>query len=48
MTDKNPYKKNSHLSVQKTRQIMKLFCEDLTASTTSKLLNIERKTIFWY
>ncbi|UFX83268.1 IS1595 family transposase [Candidatus Absconditicoccus praedator] len=46
---KNPYRKNSHLSVQKTRQIMKLFCEDLTASTTSNLLNIERKTVNrWY
>ena len=49
MTTKNPYRKNSHLSTQKTRQIMKLFCEDLTASTTSNLLNIERKTVNrWY
>ena len=45
MTYKNPYRKNSHLSVQKTRQIIRLFCEDLTASSTSRLLWIERKTI---
>lgn len=45
MTYKNPYKKNSHLSVRKTRKIVRLFCEDLTATTTSRLLWIERKTI---
>lgn len=49
MTMKNPYRKNSHLRTWKTRQIMRLFCEDLTATTTSRLTWIERKTINrWY
>jgi hypothetical protein len=45
MTSKNPYRKNSHLSRQKTIGILKYFSKDLTATQTSKLLNIERKTI---
>jgi len=45
MTTKNPYRKNSHLSVGQSRKIIQYFCEDLTASKTSKLLGIERKTI---
>jgi len=45
MTTKNPYRKNSHLSRQKTIGILKYFSRDLTATQTSKILNIERKTI---
>ncbi len=49
MTRKNPYKKSSHLSVWKSRKIIQYFCMDLTATTTSKLLSIERKTVNrWY
>lgn len=49
MTTKNTYKKKSHLDVWKTRKIIRYFAEDLTATTTSKLLWIERKTINrWY
>lgn len=49
MSSKNPYKKKSHLDVWKTRKIICYFAEDLTATTTSKLLWIERKTINrWY
>ena len=45
MTTKNPYKKKSHLWSAITRKIIRMFSEDLTATTTSKLLWIERKTI---
>lgn len=45
MTILNPYKKKSHLWVAKTRKIIRMFSEDLTATTTSKILWIERKTV---
>jgi transposase-like protein len=45
MTTKNPYRKNSHLSRQKTVWILRYFAKDLTATQTSNLLWIERKTI---
>jgi transposase-like protein len=45
MSTKNSYRKNSHFWTQKTREIMKFFAEDLTATQTSKLLWIERKSI---
>ena len=49
MAYQNPYKKRSHLWVAKSRKIIRYFAEDLTATTTSKLLDIERKTINrWY
>jgi transposase len=49
MTYKNLYKKKSHLWIAKSRKIIRYFAEDLTATTTSKLLWIERKTINrWY
>ena len=49
MTYKNPYRKKSHLETKKTRKIIRLFSEDLTATTTSRLLKIERKTVNrWY
>ena len=47
MTRKNPYRKNTHLSIAQIRKIIRYFGEDLTATTTSKLLRIERKTINW-
>lgn len=45
MTTKNPYRKNAKHNRQKTVWIIRYFCKDLTATQTSKLLNIERKTI---
>jgi transposase len=45
MTTLNPYKKKSHLWIAKTRKIIRMFAEDITATSTSKLLWIERKTI---
>ena len=45
MTTKNPYRRNSHLSRQKTILILEYFSKDLTATQTSNLLWIERKTI---
>jgi transposase len=49
MTYQNVYRKKTHLDIRKSRQIIRYFSEDLTASTSSKLLWIERKTINgWY
>ena len=49
MTNKNPYRKSAHFWTGKTKQIIRLFCEDLTASSASRLLWIERKSInSWY
>ena len=49
MSTKNPYRKNSHFWTKQTRKIIRMFAEDLTASKTSDLLGIERKTINdWY
>lgn len=49
MTTKNPYRKNSHLDVKKTRQIIRYFSEDLSATSTSRLTWINRNTInSWY
>lgn len=45
MTTKNPYRKNAKHNRQKTIKIIEYFCADLTATNTSKLLWIERKTI---
>ena len=45
MTTKNSYRKYSHLEIKKTRQLIRLFCEDLTATTASKLLWIRRWTV---
>jgi len=42
---KNRYIKRTHISESKFRQLLKLFCEDLTATQISKLMRIERKTI---
>lgn len=49
MTAKNPYRKNSHLEIKKTRELLKYFCEDLSASSTSRLTWINRNTVNqWY
>jgi len=49
MTRKNPYRLRSRFGAGKTRKIIRLFSEDLTAYTTSRLLWIERNTINdWY
>ena len=49
MTTKNPYRKNSHLDVKKTREIIRYFAEDLSATSTSRLTWINRNTInSWY
>jgi transposase-like protein len=45
MTTKNPYRKWAKHSRQKTIWIIRYFCADLSASTTSKLLWIRRSTI---
>lgn len=45
MITKNPYKKNARISTYLTRKIIRYFAEDLTATKTSSLLWIERKTI---
>ncbi len=42
---KNRYIKRTHISESKFRQLLRLFCEDLTATQISKLIGIERKTI---
>ena len=42
---KNIYIKRTHISESKFRLLLKLFCEDLTATQISKLMRIERKTI---
>ena len=42
---KNRYIKRSHISESKFRQLLRLFCADLTATQTSELMRIERKTV---
>ena len=41
----NKYLKRSHISEAKTRQIVRLFCEDLTASQIAELTDLNRKTV---
>lgn len=49
MTTKNPYRKRAHISVRKTRDIMKYFALDLTASRTALLCHIDPNTAEnWY
>jgi transposase-like protein len=46
---KNPYRKNTKHNKQKTIKIIQYFCEDLTATQTSKLLWVRRSTVNdWY
>ena len=42
---KNRYIRRSHISESKFRQLLRLFCADLTATQTSALMRIERKTV---
>ena len=42
---KNRYIKHTHISEVKFRQLLKLFCNDLTATQTSELVKLERKTV---
>ena len=39
------YKKGSHISERKYREILRYFSADINATTTSKLSNVNRKTI---
>lgn len=49
MTIKNPYRKNTKLSRQKTLQIIEFFKEDSNATFASRLLKLERNTVNnWY
>lgn len=49
MTYKNPYRKKTRFEAHKTRQIIRYFVEDVTATNTSRLLWIRRATINdWY
>lgn len=49
MTTKNPYRNRTRFEARKTRKIARYFCEDITATHTSKLLWIRRATINdWY
>jgi len=48
MTQVNRYKKRSHISEYKFRQIVRHFSLDLTASQIAKLTNINRNTINKY
>ena len=49
MTYKNPYRNRTRFEARKTREIIRYFSEDITASHTSKLLWIRRSTINdWY
>jgi transposase len=42
---KNKYRKGAHVSERKFREILKLFCEDLTATQIAEASNISRVTI---
>ena len=42
---KNRYIKHTHISEVKFRQLLKLFCNDLTATQASELMKLERKTV---
>ncbi|MDE4955520.1 IS1595 family transposase, partial [Francisella tularensis subsp. holarctica] len=42
------YKKRSHISDAKFREILKCFCLDLTATNTSKMTHVSRVTINRY
>jgi hypothetical protein len=44
MTTKNPYRKRSHISVSKTRELIKYFAIDITASRAAILLGVHVNT----
>ena len=41
----NKYSKRAHISERKFKQLLKLFCEDLTATQISNILSINRNTV---
>jgi len=41
----NKYLKRSHISEAKTRRVVRLFCEDLTATQIAELTGLNRKTV---
>ena len=41
----NKYLKRSHISEAKTRQIVRLFCEDITATQIASLTGLNRNTV---
>ncbi len=45
---KNKYLKGAHLSERKVRELMKLFCEDLTATQIANITGISRITVNAY
>ncbi len=45
---KNRYKKRSHISELKFKQLLKLFCLDLNASQIAEIVNINRNTVNKY
>jgi transposase len=45
---KNRYLKGAHLSERKVRELMKLFCEDLTATQIANITGISRITVNAY
>ena len=40
-----PYKKRSHISERKFREILRYFCEDINASSTGRLTKVNRTTV---
>ena len=49
MTTKNPYRKKGKLEIAKTRQLVRCFCEDMSATMASRFLHLERNTVnAWY
>ena len=42
---KNPYRKNTHLDIRKTKELLRFFCEDLSSSSVSRLTWLNRKTV---
>ena len=42
---RNRYLKRSHISEAKTRQVVRLFCEDITATQIASLTGVNRNTI---
>ena len=45
MTTKNPYRKNAHFWSLKSKEIIKYFCEDMSATLVARLIWINRNTI---
>ena len=48
MNRKNKYVKSAHINERKFRQILKLFCADISALKIAELTNLNRNTINRY